>query len=57
MAQEPRTLMEAVRLSSDPGVPLEYQLVDLLSPNGIGDEENQAIWTLVRFLGARKKYA
>jgi hypothetical protein len=29
---------------------LEYQLVDLLKLEGIGEEESAAIWTLVRFL-------
>jgi hypothetical protein len=28
--------------------PLEYQLVDLLKEEGIGEQESQAIWTLVR---------
>jgi len=34
---------------------LEYELVDLLKADGIGDEESAAIWTLVRFLAGRKK--
>jgi hypothetical protein len=33
--------------------PLEYQLVDLLKMEGIGEQESQAIWTLVRFLSTR----
>ncbi len=33
---------------------LEYQLVDLLTTEGIGDPESEAIWTLVRFLSKRK---
>lgn len=35
--------------------PLEYQLVDLLKTEGIGEQESQAIWTLVRFLSTRDK--
>lgn len=34
---------------------LEYQLVDLLKLDGIGEEESAAIWTLVRFLTVKKK--
>ncbi|HEX2763039.1 MAG TPA: hypothetical protein VHM92_04215 [Allosphingosinicella sp.] len=34
---------------------LEYELVDLLKSEGIGEAESEAIWTLVRFLTARKK--
>jgi hypothetical protein len=34
---------------------LEYELVDLLKMEGIGDEESAAIWTLVRFLTTKKK--
>lgn len=33
--------------------PLEYELVDLLKTDGIGEAESQAIWTLVRFLSGR----
>lgn len=33
---------------------LEYQLVDLLTAEGIGEAEGEAIWTLVRFLSKRK---
>lgn len=29
---------------------LEYQLIDLMKREGIGDAEQEAIWTLVRFL-------
>ena len=36
---------------------LEYQLIDLLTLDGIGESESQAIWTLVRFLAARRKDA
>lgn len=36
---------------------LEYELVDLLKLDGVGEEESAAIWTLVRFLTARKKDA
>jgi hypothetical protein len=35
------------------GKPLEYQLIDLLERDGIGDDETSAIWTLVRFLKAK----
>lgn len=35
--------------------PLEYQLVDLMKEEGIGESESQAIWTLVRFLSSRDK--
>jgi hypothetical protein len=49
-------------LPSMPSVPapspakaLEYELVDLLKTEGIGDAESEAIWTLVRFLTARKR--
>jgi hypothetical protein len=35
--------------------PLEYDLIDLLKLDGIGEEESAAIWTLVRFLTVRKK--
>jgi hypothetical protein len=35
------------------GKPLEYQLIDLLDREGIGTEEEAAIWTLVRFLKAK----
>lgn len=35
--------------------PLHYQLVDLLTEGGVGDEETAAIWTLVRFLTAKNK--
>jgi hypothetical protein len=40
-----------------PAKPLEYELIDLLKTEGIGEEESGAIWTLVRFLTARKKDA
>jgi hypothetical protein len=33
---------------------LEYQLIDLLKTEGIGQEEQAAIWTLVRFLASQK---
>jgi hypothetical protein len=33
---------------------LEYQLVDLLTAEGIGESESDAIWTLVRFLSKKK---
>jgi hypothetical protein len=36
---------------------LEYELVDLLKLDGIGESESQAIWTLVRFLTARTRDA
>jgi hypothetical protein len=35
------------------GKPLEYELIDLLDREGVGAEEEAAIWTLVRFLKAR----
>lgn len=35
--------------------PLEYQLVDLLKTEGIGEQESQAIWTLVRFLSTGER--
>lgn len=34
---------------------LEYQLVDLLKREGIGEAESEAIWTLVRFLTVKSK--
>lgn len=34
---------------------LEYQLIDLMKEEGIGEEEQAAIWTLVRFLTAKNK--
>lgn len=34
---------------------LEYQLIDLMKTDGIGQEEQNAIWTLVRFLTAQPK--
>jgi hypothetical protein len=37
------------------GRPLEYQLVDLLKTEGVGEQESEAIWTLVRFLSTRGK--
>ena len=48
------------KLSTAPPAPtpskaLEYELVDLLKLDGIGEAESEAIWTLVRFLTARKK--
>lgn len=36
------------------GKPLEYQLIDLLKTDGIGDPERSAVWTLVQFLTARR---
>lgn len=36
---------------------LEYQLIDLMKEDGIGDEERNAIWALVRYLTAKKKAA
>ena len=33
-----------------PRQPLEYQLIDLLKHPGIGEEERNAIWTLVQYL-------
>jgi hypothetical protein len=35
--------------------PLEYELIDLLKSDGIGEPESEAIWTLVRFLTGKKK--
>jgi hypothetical protein len=35
--------------------PLEYELVDLLKDQAIGDEHREAIWTLVRFLAESKR--
>jgi hypothetical protein len=35
--------------------PLEYQLIDLLKSDGIGEAESEAIWTLVRFLSGRAR--
>lgn len=44
------------RAVAQPAVkPLEYQLVDLLTTEGVGENESQAIWTLVRFLSTRSK--
>ena len=40
-----------------PSKALEYELVDLLKLDGIGEPESEAIWTLVRFLTAKKKDA
>ena len=37
------------------GKALEYQLIDLLKEDGIGQEESAAIWTLVRFLAGKSK--
>jgi hypothetical protein len=37
--------------------PLEYQLVDLLKAEGMGDEHRAAVWTLVQFLTTNKKAA
>lgn len=34
---------------------LEYELVDLLKRDGIGDAERDAIWTLVRYLTSQPK--
>jgi hypothetical protein len=34
---------------------LEYHLIDLLKQDGIGDDEQQAIWTLVRYLATQQK--
>jgi len=34
---------------------LEYQLIDLMKTPGIGNEEQAAIWTLVRFLTTSQK--
>jgi hypothetical protein len=42
----PPTVMEAKAL--------EYQLIDLLKNEEIGEEEKAAIWTLVRFLATQK---
>jgi hypothetical protein len=32
---------------------LEYQLIDLMKTDGVGEEEQKAIWTLVRFLATK----
>lgn len=42
-----------VRAVSQSGKPMEYQLIDMLDRDGIGDEETAAIWTLVRFLKSK----
>jgi hypothetical protein len=34
---------------------LEYELIDLMKRDGIGDPERQAIWTLVQFLTTQQK--
>lgn len=34
--------------------PLEYLLIDLLDPNGMNEDEQQAVWKLINYL-ARKK--
>lgn len=34
--------------------PLEYQLIDLLKTEGIGEEERSAVWALVQFLTKRR---
>lgn len=34
---------------------LEYQLIDLMKQDGIGEDESSAIWTLVRFLTSKNK--
>jgi hypothetical protein len=47
----------STRVVSEPMKPLEYQLVDLLTTEGIGESESQAIWTLVRFLSTRNQKA
>ncbi len=36
--------------SDAPSIPLEYQLIDLLKRQEIGDEERKAVWTLIQFL-------
>lgn len=42
-------------LTPTEGKALEYQLIDLMKQEGIGSEEQAAIWTLVRFLTANQK--
>jgi hypothetical protein len=37
------------------GKPLEYQLIDLLDREGVGPDEEAAIWTLVRFLKTKSE--
>jgi hypothetical protein len=37
-----------------PGKPLEYQLIDLLKDEKIGDDERSAVWTLVQFLTVKR---
>lgn len=34
--------------------PLQYQLIDMLQSEGIGSEEQDAVWKLVRYLAAKK---
>jgi hypothetical protein len=62
LASEPRAVDLPASHASSGGMtitnkPLEYQLIDLLEREGVGEEETSAIWTLVRFLKTRSPNA